>query len=367
MSSSQELVKILIYTIISFGVGLWLAPNLINLLRWLRFWKKTNRTLSISGEEYKDETIKNFYAHDESKLKVPRGGGILIIVTTLAIAIIFWIILKIEPQNETFLYLNFVNRKQTFIPLGSLFFGAVIGFIDDALSTLEKGGNYMAGGLKLRSRVFAIAVLSFLIGLWFYARIELTKISFFATKIDLTNIFGLNMAWLIIPITMFILLILWGSSVIDGFDGLTGGVLVPIFLAYSGIAYIKGLNDIAILMGVLAGATLSFLWFNIAPAKFYMGDTGSTPLLLTLGVVAILVDAIYLLPIAGIMLFITVFSNIIQLFSKKVFKRKVFKAAPIHHHFHALGLKKDQVVFRYWIISIAASALSLAISIIIKN
>lgn len=368
MSQPQEFAKIIFYTVFAFGLALWWAGDLIKLLRWLRFWKKNNRKVNMDGSGFADKSLQKFYDHDESKMKIPRGGGILIWVTSLCIATVFWIILKIEPENKTLQYLNFVNRAQTFIPLGTLFFGAIIGFVDDALSTLEAGGNYMAGGLKLSQRLFLVSGLSFLIGLWFWARIDLKSINFFTLHFDLTNLFGngVNFSWLIIPFTIGVLTLLWGSSVIDGFDGLTGGVMVPIYLCFSGIAYIRGFFDIAVLMGVIGGSTLAFLWFNIAPAKFYMGDTGSTPLLLTLGVVAILINAAYLLPIAGLMLLITVGSNIIQVFSKKVFKRKIFLAAPIHHHFEALGLKKDQIVLRYWIVTIAMCGVSLALALLIK-
>jgi phospho-N-acetylmuramoyl-pentapeptide-transferase len=362
----MEIVKTLTYTVLAFLLGLWWGPALIKLLRWMRFWKKENRKVNMTGGTFSDSTLNKFYSQDESKMKVPRGGGTLIWVNSLAIALFFWFLLKIEPGSDLFRYLNFINRGQTFIPIGTLFFGAVFGFIDDALSTLEGGGNYMAGGLKLRQRLFLVGLLSFIIGAWFYSRIHIDTISIFNWQITLGNLWGIDASWLIIPITMFILLLLWGSSVIDGFDGLSGSVFVPIFICFAAIAYIRGFYDIAAFMGVVAGSTMAFLWYNIAPAKFYMGDTGSTALLLTLGVVAILIDAVYLLPIAGIMLMLTVFSNVIQIFSKKFFKRKVFKAAPIHHHFEALGLKRDQVVFRYCIMTIAMCALSLAIAMIIK-
>jgi phospho-N-acetylmuramoyl-pentapeptide-transferase len=120
-------------------------------------------------------------------------------------------------------------------------------------------------------------------------------------------------------------------------------------------------------MGVVAGAIMAFLWFNISPAKFYMGDTGSTALLLTLGVVAILTDTVYLLPLTGIMLMATVFGNIIQIGSKKFFKRKIFRAAPIHHHFESLGLKRDQIVFRYSLVTILMCTLSIAIVLLING
>jgi phospho-N-acetylmuramoyl-pentapeptide-transferase len=368
VSQPQEFVKIIIYTVVAFISALVWAPSLIRLLRWLRFWKKTSRSVNMSGESFENKSLEKFYIHDESKMKIPRGGGIVIWVTAFAIALIFWILLKIEPDNKTFQYLNFINRKQTFIPLGTLFFGAILGLVDDALSTLESGGNYLAGGLKLSQRLITLLGFSFLIGLWFFARLDITYINFFNFHIDFNNFLntGLDGRWLIIPFTMFVLTLLWGSSVIDGFDGLTGGVMVPIYLCFSGIAYIRGFFDIAVLMGVIGGATLAFLWFNISPAKFYMGDTGSTPLLLTLGVVAILINATYLLPIAGITLLATVSSNIIQIFSKKVLKRKVFLAAPLHHHFEAIGLKRDQIVLRYWIVTIAMCGLSLALAMLIK-
>jgi phospho-N-acetylmuramoyl-pentapeptide-transferase len=363
---SMEFTRVLIYTTVSFLIGIWWGPYLIRLLRWLRFWKKESRKVSMVGQGFDEKTLKKFYEHDESKMKIPRGGGILIWMTTLVLAAFFWILLKIEPNNKSFQFLNFVNRTQTFIPLGTLFFGAILGFVDDALSTLESGGNYHAGGLKLSQRVGLISALSIAIGIWFYTRLNIHIISIFSYKLNLYNLFGLNLGWLIVPITLVVLLALWGSSVIDGFDGLSGGTFIPIFICFAGIAYTRGFYDIATLMGVLAGAIMAFLWFNISPAKFYMGDTGSAAVLLTLGVVAILIDAIYILPIAGIMLVLTVGSNVVQIFSRKVFKRKVLRAAPIHHHFEAMGMKREQVVLRYWIISIAMSTTGLALALLLK-
>lgn len=367
MSNSLEIVKVLIYTVLSFLVALAWSPSLIKLLRWLRFWKKEKKNINLNGTEFTDPTLIKFFDHTEVKNKVPRGGGLVIWVTALFLATCFWILLKIDPSSKLFQYLNFVSRTETFIPLGTLFFGAILGFVDDALATLESGGNYKAGGLKLSHRIGLIGIFSGLIGLWFYYQNKVTTLSFFGTNFDLSNIGGLNLAWLIIPITIIILNVLWTSSVIDGFDGLAGSVFVPIFITFAATSYIKGYYDIAVLMGVLAGATMAFLWFNISPAKFYMGDTGSTPLLLTLGVVAILTDTVYLLPVAGIMLMATTFGNIIQVTSKR-FRggRKVFRAAPIHHHFESIGLKRDQIVFRYCLITIGMCTLSIAIALVLR-
>lgn len=383
MTNNQylEVAKILTYTSFSFLIAMWWAPYLIAILRWLKFWKKKSRTISMTGEAL--VVTKKFYENDEAKLQVPRGGGILIWFTTLVFSVFFWILLKIEPTSRLFQYLNFVSRKQTFIPIGTLFFGSMLGFIDDALSTLENGGNYRAGGLKLSQRLAAVLFLSFLIGLWFWLKLGLTRFNFFGYRLNLANVnlgsflnslfpwfqwsnanLTLNLGWLTVLITIIVLTGLWASSVIDGMDGLAGGVFIPIFLCYAGLSYYKHFYDIATLLMVMVGAMLAFLWFNITPAKFYMGDTGSTGVLLTIGVVAILIDAVYLLPIAGIMLVITAGSNIIQIFSKKVFKRKVFLAAPIHHHFEALGLSREQIVLRYTIVSLISSVIALVIGIL---
>lgn len=344
---------------------LW-APKLINFLIWLKFWKKKSRTVGMDGKTL--EVTKEFYDKDEAKLKVPRAGGLLIWVTAVGITLIFWLIFKIY-NNQTTQFLNFLNRKQTFIPLGTLFFAAIVGFIDDALATLENGGNYVAGGLKLSYRLAFVTLLSILIGLWFWY-ISLTKFNFGLFDVDFSNLQLLNGAivnwgFLVVPFTMIILLALWGSSSIDGFDGLSSGVFIPIYLSFAGLSFAKGFHDIATFLMVIVGAMCAYLWYNIPPARFYMGDTGTMSLLLTLGVVAILIDAVFILPLAGSMLVLTEASIIIQLFSKKFFKRKVFLAAPLHHHLEAIGWKKEQVTMRYWLVSMMTSVLALAFGLLL--
>jgi phospho-N-acetylmuramoyl-pentapeptide-transferase len=342
---------------------MWWAPYLIRLLNWLKFWKKKFRTLSTTGEELK--VTKQFYDENEHK---PRAGGVLVWVTTIAFALCFWFILKIESNDMT-QFLNFVDRRETFIPLGTLFFGSVLGLIDDALVTLEGGGNYMAGGLKLSQRLMVVGFISLLISIWFFYRVEISTFSIFAWRIDLNSFilpFGISGAWLIIPITLIILTFTWSTGIIDGFDGLFAGVVIPVILCFAGLAFSRQMYDIATMMMVMAGSTTAYLWFNIPPAKFVMGDTGTVGILLTIAVVAILTDYIYILPIAGLMLFISSGSAIIQIFSKKVFKKKVFLAAPFHHHLEAIGWTRTQVTMRYWLISIMLSALGLAVGLLFR-
>ena len=317
------------------------------------------------------EITKEFYDNDEAKVKVPRAGGILIWSTTIAFSLLFWFIMKIET-NPTTQFLNFIDRRQTFIPLGTLFFASIAGFVDDALSTMEGGGNYFAGGLKLSHRFGFVTLLSALIGIWFYLRLELTQFNFAFFEVDFNNLifleqFGLTpmVGWLVIPLVIVVLLMLWGSSMIDGFDGLATGCFIPLYLCFAGLSFARGFYDIAALLMVMVGAMTAYLWYNIPPAKFYMGDTGTMGILLTIGVVAFLIDALYVLPIAGFVLLLTEGSVIIQTFSKKFLGKKVFKAAPIHHHFEAIGWLRHQVTMRYWLVAIMTSVLGLAVGLVV--
>lgn len=360
-----EIAKAITYSCLSFLIGLWWAPYLIQLLVWLKFWKKKARSTSTTGEDL--VVTKKFYEENEEKRLVPRAGGLLITITTIGIALIFWIYLKLDSGSKLAQFLNFIDRKETFIPIAALFFGSFFGLIDDALSTLDSGGNYKAGGLKLSQRLMLMSLLSLMIGLWFAFKIEITSLRFFAFNIDFKNLpFGLSIPWLIIPSTFVILVGLWGTSVIDGLDGLMVGVFVPIYVCFATLALVQRFDQIAVFMMVMIGSMMAYLWFNIAPAKFILGDSGAIAIVLTLGVVSILINRVYVLPIAAIMPILTAGSNIIQITSKKLFKRKVFHAAPLHHHLEAIGWSRNQIVIRYWLISLFSSSLALALGLIFK-
>jgi phospho-N-acetylmuramoyl-pentapeptide-transferase len=362
-----HVAKILTYSALAFFIAMWWAPYLIELLHWLKFWKKHSRVTATSGEEL--VVTKKFFEETEKDRLVPRAGGVLIWVTVMAFAWFFWLILKISPGSSLAQFLNFVSRAETFIPLGTLFFGSLLGLIDDAMVTMESKGNYKTGGLHLNQRLLMITGFSLLISLWFYFRIDLTTLSLFSWEIDLNTIqlpFDIPGGLLIIPVTLVILLATWSSRVIDGLDGLSAGVFIPIMMCFAALSFARGFYDISTMLMVMAGASTAFLWYNIPPAKFYMADTGTDGILLTIGVIAILTDYVYILPIAGLMLVLTSGSVIIQLFSKKFFKRKIFQAAPLHHHLQAIGWERNQVTMRYWLISIMMSALGVAIGLLFQ-
>ncbi len=159
----------------------------------------------------------------------------------------------------------------------------------------------------------------------------------------------------------------FSTSVIDGLDGLAGGVLAIVFAAYAAIAFGQHQIDIAALCGVISGGILAFLWFNIPPARFYMGETGMIGLTVVLTVIAFLTNTVLLLPVIALPLTATTLSVIIQIISYKYCgHRRVFKIAPLHHHFRAMGWSKEKVVMRYWVVSIIAAIVGVVIALISK-
>jgi phospho-N-acetylmuramoyl-pentapeptide-transferase len=154
------------------------------------------------------------------------------------------------------------------------------------------------------------------------------------------------------------------SNETDGLDGLNGGVLLIAFASFGLIAFFQNRMDLASFCAAVSGALLTFLWFNIYPARFFMGDTGAVSLGTTLGVVALLTNSV-------IPLFIIVFiyvlesgSAAIQLTSKRFFKKKVFLAAPLHHHFEAKGWPEPKVVMRAWIFTFVTAMIGVLTAIL---
>ncbi|MEK7104565.1 MAG: phospho-N-acetylmuramoyl-pentapeptide-transferase, partial [Patescibacteria group bacterium] len=157
----------------------------------------------------------------------------------------------------------------------------------------------------------------------------------------------------------------FSGGVIDGLDGLSGGVLASIFAAYSMIAFANNQIDIAAFSAVVTGATLAFLWFNIPPARFYMGETGIIGLTITLATLAFLTDSVLILPIVAMPLVVSSGSVLLQMISKKLRNgKKIFRLAPIHHHFEALGWPSYKVTMRFWILSAVSSVIGIILAVI---
>jgi phospho-N-acetylmuramoyl-pentapeptide-transferase len=344
-------LKILLPATISFIVGIILTPIATHYFYKYKMWRRVSRKENVR--------VSHFHAmHDEaSELSTPRTGGMIVwvsVIITIFIAYIADIVFHNTVTNKIY----FISREQTVLPLITLIAASIIGLWDDLIQIFGKG-KWTSDPIVLRYlKISIIIALGLLIGWWFF------------TKLGISGLyipwFGfVNLGLLFIPFFILIMLGVWSSSIIDGLDGLSGGVLASIFMAYTLIAFFHNQINLAVFCAVLTGAILAFLWFNIPPARFYMGETGMIGLTVTLAVIAFLTNTVLLLPIIAFPLFITSLSGIIQMASRRFRNgKKVFLFAPLHHHFEALGWPKYKVTMRYWIISIITAVLGVIISII---
>lgn len=354
-----NILKVFLPSIFSFIVGMVITPFLTNWLYKNEMWKK--KAKSVSTIDGQGTPIFN-KLHAVREISTPRLGGVVIWASTLITITFFWLIAKIIPTDFTF-KLDFLSRSQTWIPLVTLLFGAIVGAVDDWFDIKGVQGSNISGGLSLKKRLLLVAFISLLISLWFYFKLEVSTINL--------PIWGeLNIGILFIPFFILVVTGLYSGGVIDGLDGLAGGVFASMFTAYAGIAFFQNQINIATFCAVIAGATLAFLWFNIPPARFYMSETGSMSLTITLAVIAFLTDSlgnghgVSALILIAFPLLITSLSVIIQVISKKYRKKKVFLIAPLHHHFEAKGWPAYKVTMRYWVVSLVCAILGLVLALL---
>ncbi len=329
---------------------LW-CPLLINFLYKHQLWKKSARQKAISGE---DAVVFNSL-HKEKEVGTPRMGGLLIWITVLLVIFIFYF-LSLIFSGTWLSQLNFLSRSQTWLPLFTLVVASIIGLFDDILQIFGKG-KYIGGGLSLKKRLFMVMLLGLIGALWFYQKLgwDVIYIPFIG---------DISIGLWYVPLFITVMVACWSGGVIDGLDGLAGGVFASIFGAFTIIAFSQGKIDLAAFCAVIAGTLFAFLWFNIPPARFYMGETGMLGLTTVLSVVAFLTDSVYVLPIIAGLLVIEVSSVIIQLLSKKFRKKKIFLSTPIHHHFEAIGWPSYKVTMRFWIVGIVLAIMGAAIRLL---
>lgn len=353
----DSIIKIFAPTAIAFLIGILITPLVTHYLYKHKAWKKK----SGKGVGYGGGATPIFdKLHHDKDTNTPRLGGIVIwasvFITIFLIAFLEWLF-----PSSIFANLDFLSRSQTWLPLFALFIGATVGFLDDLL-VIRGTGKHFAGGLPLSQRLLVVAITASFSAWWFYEKLEVSSVSFFS--------FGpLELGIWFIPFFIFVAIGVYASSIIDGVDGLAGGVFLFIFSAYTGIAFYQTQLDIAALSATIVGGILAFLWFNIPPARFYMTETGVMALTLCLTTIAFMTDTlgegegVSILPIVGFLLVITVVTNIIQLLSKKLTGKKVFLVAPIHHHFEALGWSHAKVAMRYWVLGFVLAIIGLLLTI----
>lgn len=348
-----DVLKVVVPSVLTFLIGILITPFFTNIFYKYKMWRKNSRTENTDG------VSKDFAnVHDAtSELSTPRIGGVIVWVSVLLTVIVIYLLSLIFPTEIT-QKLNFFSRSQTYIPIGALLLASLIGLADDLMQIFGKG-NYSRDPLIYRKiKIFFISLIGLSIGYWFYDKLQVTSVHI---------PFGGDLAmgvWFI-PFFVLVMLAVFSTSVVDGMDGLAGGIMSIIFLAFAVIAYIQQQIDISALCAVISGGILAFLWFNIPPARFYMGETGMVGLTVTLSVIAFLTNTVLILPIIALPLVATSLSVILQITSYKYFgKRRVFRVAPLHHHFEAIGWPRTKIVMRYWVITAVCAMSGVIIALV---
>jgi len=347
-----DTVRIFLPALLAFLIGIGLTPFISYLLYKYRFWKPKGGKVALDGSPAAEFNR----LHEVREVGTPRGGGIIVWGSVLLTASLLQVLWFLSP--ESFEFLTFISRNQTWVPLAAFLVGALVGFLDDLYEVQGQGG------LRLRTRLVVVSLVALLCAWWFYERLEVSSVSFlfFHNPIELGALF--------IPFFVAVALALYAGSIIDGIDGLSGGVYSIIFASYAGIAFFQNQMDIAALCAAIVGGLLAFLWFNIPPARFYLSETGTMALTLALTVIAFLTDTrtggvgISVLPIIALPLVATVLSSVLQVASKKLFGRKLFRIAPLHHHFEAIGWPPYKVVMRYWVVGVVAAIIGLSVALL---
>ncbi|MFA5925443.1 MAG: phospho-N-acetylmuramoyl-pentapeptide-transferase [Parcubacteria group bacterium] len=351
--AAMAALKIWILGTLAFIVAMAWTPILTHFLYKYKIGIKIKET-SVDGK-----AAPVYHDLHKSKKGTPLMGGVLIWVTLLILLAVFYLI---HPFVETKIItrLDFLSRSQTWLPLFVLITTAIVGAFDDIFSAKGWGSN-KGGGIRFLYRfgwLLAIAVAG---SLWFFYKLDYDSIHIPAFG----DIYiGL---WYIPFFIIVVLATAISSNETDGLDGLNGGILLIAYAVFGVIAFTEKKIDMAAFCAVTSGSLLAFLWFNIYPARFFMGDTGAVSLGATLAVIALMTDSVFILPIVCFVYVIESGSVIIQLVSKKIFHKKVFLSTPVHHHFEALGWPETKVTMRAWILTGVAAGIGLIIGILGKG
>jgi phospho-N-acetylmuramoyl-pentapeptide-transferase len=339
----SNLIEIFSYTSLAFILAIVLFPRFIRLIKELKFTQKI-RTKGLLGGA---PLFSALHAH---KSGTPTMGGAVIIFSILAVIGFSRVLSYFGVLDHSIL-----NRGETYLPIATLLFVGILGLIDDYLNITEKTAQK---GLSAKVKFWSLVGFAILGAIWFAFKLEWSII-------HLPGIGDFDIGLWYAPLFIFVVV---GTSnavnISDGLDGLAGGLLAIAFGVFAVISYFYGLPILAVFCSIIVGTLVSFLWFNVPPAKIYMGDTGSLALGATLGVIAMLTNSVIILIIVCGVFIIETLSVILQLFWKKKFRKKLFKIAPIHHHFEAVGWSETQITTRFWIIGAGCGIFGLILGVL---
>lgn len=331
---TTDLNATFILSIGAFLLSMVLTPVYTYFAYRYKFWKK-QRSTSTLGEK-----LQIFTKLHQNKFtrNIPTMAGIIGVIAISVVTLGFnW------------------DRAQTQLPLAALIGGAAVGLLDDIINIRGQGKG--VAGLRSSLKFVMIILMSLVLGWFFYAKLGYTSI-----HVPFVGDWQVGV-WII---AIFVLVVVSTGNAVnisDGLDGLAGGLLAVSFSVFGMIALLQGHLKIAGFCFTVVGALLSYLWFNIYPARFFMGDVGSFAFGTSLGVVAMLTNTLFLLPIIGMIFVIEAGSSLIQITTKRFFGRKIFISAPIHHHLEAKGWPETKVTMRFWVIACVAGFIGLLLAL----
>lgn len=306
----------------SFLLAMFLTPIYTNFAYKHKLWKR-QKSVDVTGKQL---TVMNKLHKDKISRHFPTMAGVIMLITVPVVL----------------LATNCLNRGQTWLPIAAFVGGGLIGFIDDLLNLFGKNA---AAGLRAPVKFAMVAALGIFLG-WFFA----VKLGWTSIAIPYLGSFEIGIVGMIAIFAFALVATGNAVNISDGLDGLAGGLSMLAYGSYGVIALLQEQWYLAGFCFIVIGALLAYIWFNIHPARFMMGDTGSFALGAGLGVVAMMTNCFFLLPIIGLLFVVEAGSSLIQIFWKKVFHKKLFISAPIHHHLQAKGWEESKVVMRFWVI-----------------
>ena len=306
----------------SFLLAMFLTPIYTTFAYKHKLWKR-QKTVDVTGKQL---TVMNKLHKDKIKRHFPTMAGVIMLVTVPVVL----------------LATNCLDRGQTWLPIAAFVGGGLIGFIDDVLNLFGKSA---VAGLRAPVKFAMISALGIFLG-WFFA----VKLGWTALMVPFVGPVEIGVIGMILLFAFAVVATGNAVNITDGLDGLAGGLSMLAYGSYGVIALLQEQWYLAGFCFIVLGALLSYIWFNVYPARFMMGDTGSFALGAGLGVVAMMTNSFLLLPIIGLLFVVEAGSSLIQIVSKKVFHKKLFISAPLHHHLQAKGWEESKVTMRFWVI-----------------